>query len=88
MNTNETNETATDKPAVVESTGSKFYSLLVNLGLNAVVAAAIVGAVYAALVALGVLALPGCTATIDLLPDGEQHFDGSLVLPQTVNPTK
>lgn len=84
----ETKETETATPGVAESTGSKFYTLLVQLGIPAVVAAAIIGAVYAALVALGVLALPSCTATIDLLPDGSQHFDGALVLPQTVNPTK
>lgn len=77
MNDNETKET-----------GSKLYALLIKLGVPAVLAAAIVGAVYAALVALGVLTLPSCTATIDILPDGSHHFDGALVLPQTVTPTK
>lgn len=88
MNENEINEKGAATPGVAESTGSRFYALLVNLGVPAVVAAAIVGAVYAALVALGVLTLPGCTVKLDVLPGGEQHFDGSLVLPQTVTPTK
>ena len=70
MNDNETKET-----------GSKFYTMLVHLGVPAVAAAAIVGAVYAALVALGVLGLPGCSASIDLLPDGAQHWEGVLALP-------
>lgn len=60
---------------------SKLYAWLVKLGVPAVVAAAIVGAVYAALVALGVLGLPGCSASIDLLPDGAQHWEGVLALP-------
>ena len=75
-------------PGVAETTGSKFYALLVQLGIPGVIAAAIIGAVYAALVALGVLSLPGCTVSVDVLPDGGQHFDGSLVIPQTINPAK
>lgn len=63
-------------PGVAESTGSKFYTMLVHLGVPAVAAAAIVGAIYAALVALGVLALPGCMMKLDVLPGGEQHFRG------------
>ena len=88
MNDNEIKETAAPDDGVVKTTGSRFFALLVSWGIPAVVAAAIVGAVYAALVALGVLALPGCTVTLDVLPSGEQHFDGALVLPQTVNPSK
>lgn len=83
---NQDNEAAT--PGVAESTGSKFYTLLVSWGVPGVIAAAIIGAVYAALVAAGVLGLPGCTVSVDVLPDGGQHFDGVLVLPQTVNPAK
>ena len=83
MNTDNTETKTEAAPAVADSTGSKFYSLLVNLGLPAVLAAAIVGAVYAALVAIGVLTLPSCTATVDLLPGGEQHWDGTLVIPAT-----
>lgn len=64
-------------PGVAESTGSKFYAMLVNHGVPAVLAAAILGAIYAALVALGVLTLPSCTVTLDILP-GEQHFNGEL----------
>lgn len=89
MNTdsNET-KTGTQDDGVVKSTGSKFYALLVQLGIPGVIAAAIIGAVYAALVALGVLSLPGCTVSVDVLPDGGQHFDGALVIPQTINPAK
>lgn len=86
-NTNNDKETEAT-PGVVESTGSKFYTLLVSWGVPGVIAAAIMGAVYAALVALGVLSLPGCTLSVDVLPDGGQHFDGALVLPQTINPAK
>lgn len=67
----------TSTPGVVESTGSRFYTLLVQLGIPAALAAAIIGAIYAALVALGVLALPSCRASVDLLPD-EQHFNGEI----------
>ena len=42
-------------PGVAESAGSKFYALLVQLGVPGVVAAALLGALYAALVALGIL---------------------------------
>lgn len=70
---NDKNDTETKET----TTGSKLYALLVKLGLPTVAAAAIVGAVYAALVALGVLALPGCRVTLDVLP-GEQHFNGEL----------
>ena len=87
MNNNETkNDGAT--PGVAESSGSKFYAMLVSWGVPTVVAAAIVGAVYAALVALGVLSLPSCTVTLDVLPSGEQHFGGSVVLPSSVTPQK
>lgn len=101
MNENETkNDGAT--PGVAESNslrgdaatpsqaGSKFYAALVSWGVPAVVAAAIVGAVYAALVALGVLSLPGCTVSVDVLPDGGQHWEGSVTLPApvTANPAK
>ena len=42
-------------PGVAETTGSKFYEMLVQLGVPGVIAAALLGAVYAALVALGIL---------------------------------
>ena len=87
MTSNDENKTEAT-PGIAESTGSKFYTLLTGWGIPAVAAAAIVGTIYAALVALGILTLPGCTLTLDILPDGEQHFDGTLVLPQTVNPAK
>lgn len=73
----DTEQTSTS--GVVESTGSRFYTLLVQLGIPAALAAAIIGAIYAALVALGVLALPSCRASVDLLP-GEQHFNGELYM--------
>lgn len=75
---------------VVKSTGSKFYELLVQLGVPGVVAAAIMGAIYAALVALGVLSLPSCSVCVDVLPDGGQRWEGCVALPDSVyvNPAK
>lgn len=87
-NEDETTNDGAATPGVAESTGSKFYALLVQLGIPGVIAAAVIGAVYAALVALGVLSLPGCTVSVDVLPDGGRHFDGSLVMPETINPEK
>ena len=74
-----------------QKTGSKLYELLKSWGIPTAIAAAIVGALYAALVALGVLSLPSCSFTLDILPNGEQHFDGSLTFPPeppTVTPQK
>lgn len=83
------NKDNTDE-GVEKSTGSKFYALLVQLGIPGVIATAIIGAVYAALVALGVLTLPGCTFSVDVLPDASQHWEGSFALPEsaTVTPEK
>lgn len=64
-----------------KTAGSKLFELLKSWGIPAVWAAAIIGAIYAALVALGVLSLPGCTVTMDIFPDGEQHWEGSVLLP-------
>ena len=87
MNDNETKKDGAT-PGVAESSGGRFYELLVSWGVPGVIAAAVIGAVYAALVALGVLGLPGCTVSVDVLPGGGQHFDGALVLPQTINSAK
>lgn len=54
-NEDETTNKSEATPGVAESTGSKFYELLVSWGVPGVVAAALLGAVYAALVALGVI---------------------------------
>ena len=85
-------ETKTEAtPGVVVSTGGKFFTLLTSWGVPAVVAAAIIGAAYAALVALGVLALPGCTLTLDVLPDESLHLEGVIEqqqFPGMVTPQK
>lgn len=89
-NEDETTNKSEATPGVAESTGSKFYATLVQLGVPGVVAAAILGAIYAALVALGVLSLPSCSVCVDVLPDGGQHWEGCVALPDSanVNPAK
>ena len=85
MNNDNENREDGATPGVAESTGSKFYATLVQLGVPGVVAAAILGAIYAALVALGVLSLPSCSVCVDVLPDGGQRWEGCVALPDSVN---
>lgn len=79
------NDKENGEDGVVKSTGSRFYATLVQLGVPGVVAAAILGAIYAALVALGVLSLPSCSVCVDVLPDGGQRWEGCVALPDSVN---
>ena len=78
MNENENSDNVSPENGVRESAGAKFFTALVNAGVPAVLAAAIIGAVYAALVALGVLTLPGCTLVVDILPDESLHLEGAI----------
>lgn len=72
------NENEQDKH---EEVGRKAYDKLRSIGIPAVVAAAIIGAVYALAVALGIITLPGCTATYTQTADGDVQVHATVVTP-------
>lgn len=51
MNDNDKNT----EDGVVKTTGSRFYEMLVQLGIPGVITAALLGALYAVAVALGII---------------------------------
>lgn len=71
-----------------KSIGVKLYEKLLEYGLPAVLAAALVAAIYGILCALGVIAVSQCTATYTQTADGQIHVQGSVAAPETVTPTK
>lgn len=59
----------------------KLHEKLVAVGIPAALAAAIIGALYALAVALGIITLPGCSATYTQTPDGTLQVHASVVTP-------
>lgn len=54
---------------------------LAGFGVPGNWAKVIAGAVIGALIAAGILTQTSCSASIDLLPDGAQHWEGVIELP-------
>lgn len=74
-----------DTKTDTEEKGEFVYNKLVNWGVPAVLAAVLVAVGYALLVFFGVLTLDSCSVTLDVLPDGTQHFDGVITAPARVD---
>lgn len=69
------------------SIGRKIYDWLIAIGVPAIIAAALVAAVYGLLVYAGIISLSSCTLSYTKLPDGTTQAVGTVVLPQKVETT-
>lgn len=83
MNETENNEEKEPKRSWIEA-------FLTGLGVPANWAKVLAGAIIGALAAAGLLSQNGCTASVDIYPTGEQHFEGTIAIghPATVTPQK
>lgn len=74
-------------PQDPQSIGRKIYDWLIAIGVPAIIAAALVAAVYGLLVYAGIVTLSSCTLSYTKLPDGTTQATGSVALPQKVEST-
>lgn len=70
--------------STTEEKSNWLTNFITGFGVPANWAKVIAGAIIGALAAAGVLTLDSCTASIDLLPDGTQHWQSELEIPVEV----
>ena len=71
-----------------EQKAGRLAGVLTGWGVPGSIARILAGAIIGALAAIAAMSQSGCTATLDVYPDGGRRFDGSFVLPQPVNQQK
>lgn len=70
--------------STTEEKKSWIAETLAGFGVPANWAKVIAGAIIGALAAAGLLTLDSCTASIDIMPDGAQRWEGTLELPPDI----
>lgn len=71
-----------------KSIGRKIYDWLVAIGVPAVIAAALVAAVYGLLVYAGIITLSSCSVDYTRMPNGSVRVQGAFVHPVYVSQQK
>lgn len=70
------------------SIGRKIYEWLIAIGVPAIIAAAVVAAIYGLLVYAGIVTLSSCTLDYTRSPNGTVHVQGGVVHPVYVSQQK